>query len=84
MQHTLGLTREASSDAAWELVDRIDGSQCPRGLCEHIASMHVDDGHCVVREAKAESGGDSPCGINMSQQKPSALSIPAGSSGAYD
>ena len=32
---------------AWPVGDtnRIDRSPCPRGLCEHIAAMHVGDGH---------------------------------------
>jgi hypothetical protein len=36
-------------------------SPLPRGVCEHIASMHVADGHCVVCASKAETGGDEPC-----------------------
>lgn len=44
--------------------DRIDRGLCPRGLCNHIASMHVADGHCVVCAAKAETGGDGPCAQN--------------------
>ena len=41
--------------------DRIDRGPCPRGLCDHIAAMHVSDGHCIVCAAKAETGDKAPC-----------------------
>jgi hypothetical protein len=27
--------------------DRIDRGPCPRGLCEHIASMHIGNARCA-------------------------------------
>jgi hypothetical protein len=50
--------------------DRIDRGPCPRGLCKHIASMQVADGHCVVCAAKVETGDDGPCALAAQAQSP--------------
>ena len=49
--------------------DRIDRRPCPRASCEHMAELHVSDGHCVVCASKKEIGEkrELPCALGVRQ-----------------